>query len=138
MRNAHLAEPVKIATAIMVAGAMLSAADVADAADPDAGSASIGPPVILFSLDPPTPAPTPHGGAQRNAGAATAPAKRPAVPVQRIPLDAKPLIPPAQTAAKLGAPPDPRPPLPLDTDLLPLAAAPADGDAPPPAKPPSS
>jgi hypothetical protein len=54
------------------------------------------------------------------AATTAAPAKRPVVPVQRIPLDGKPMIPPAPLPPKLGPPPDPRPALSLETDLQPL------------------
>jgi hypothetical protein len=66
--------------------------------------------------------------------------------MQRIPLDGKPLIPPAAVPAKLDPPPDPRPALPLETDLQPpspvvqpqLASPPKPADAPvQPAKSPA-
>jgi hypothetical protein len=45
--------------------------------------------------------------------------------VRRIPLDGKPLIPPAPPAVKLEPPPAPRPALSLETDLQPLSPSPA-------------
>jgi hypothetical protein len=51
---------------------------------------------------------------------------------QPHPAVTRQLIPPAPAAAPLGPPPAPRPPLGIETDLLPLGSAPA---APPATKP---
>jgi hypothetical protein len=59
--------------------------------------------------------------------------------VQRTPLDAKALIPPAAMPAKLGSAPEPRPALSLETDLQSLGPVPSSASpTPPAAKPPSS
>jgi hypothetical protein len=93
------------------------------AADPS--PAPLGPPVVLFSHEPPIVVPP-----------------RPAEPMKRaartVPVQAKPLIPPAP--APLGPPPAPRPALPLETGLQPVAkpAASPDSTAPPTADKPTS
>jgi hypothetical protein len=80
--------------------------------------------------------------------AASPPAAMPAQPARRMPVTAKreppahgsqrPLIPPAVVAtplSPLSVPPFARPPLPIETDLIPLGASPL---AAAPAKPPPS
>jgi hypothetical protein len=120
MRGSRISNPTIMAATAVALVAMLAPVLAARAADIDQPPAP-GQPIILFSLD--TPAPTPQGFA-RSAGA-VAPTRRPSTPVQRIPLDGKPLIPPAPPAAKLGPPPAPRPALSLETDLQPLTTPPA-------------
>jgi hypothetical protein len=114
--------------ALFCIGASLLLAGPARAVDGNLVSPVLGQPVIL-SLPSPfaeaTPAPS------IRAAASTTPVKR-----------SKPLIPPASPApAKLGPPPDPRPALPLEIDLQPIAASPqspsAGAAAPQTAKPPS-
>jgi hypothetical protein len=114
--------------ALFCVGAALFVAAPARAADANLVSPVLGQPVTLFLPSPfaePTPAPSVRPTAS------TAPVKR-----------SKPLIPPAQPVpAKLGPPPDPRPALPLEIDLQPIAASPqsppAGATAPQAAKPPS-
>jgi hypothetical protein len=57
------------------------------------------------------------------------------VAVRTTPVQVKPLIPPATPAVKLGPPPDPHPPLSLETVLQPVAPGPqtAPSDSPTPA-----
>lgn len=119
MRGPRILIPGVTAAAASVAAAMLPAL-TARAADFDQ-SPALGQPVVLFSRDAPAATPT---GFVRGA-AATASTRRPAVPVQRKPLDAKPLIPPAPVVAKLAPPPPPRPALSLETDLQPLSPPPS-------------
>jgi len=92
-------------------GAALLLAGPARAADANLVAPTLGQPVILALPSPfaePIPAPS-----VRPAASAT--------PVKR----SKPLIPPTSPVpAKLGPPPDPRPPLPLEIDLQPVAASP--------------
>ena len=135
MRGSRILAPKVLSAALVVAGA-LSLAAAAPAADYDPAAPAPGKPVVLFSpgaTAPPTPAAS-------RASVAAAPARRPAVPVQRIPLDGKPLIPPATLPARLGPPPEPQPALSLETDLLPVAAPvprlPPAGTTPPAAKSP--
>jgi hypothetical protein len=136
MRGSRIPNPVIVAT--MVAAMLLPALSVR-AADYDPAAPTLGKPVVLFSPN----APAPSMPAVRNSAPA-APAKRPVTPVQRIPLDGQPLIPPATMPAKLGPPPDPQSALSLETDLQPVdPAAPASGSpapstnpAPPAAKSP--
>jgi hypothetical protein len=119
MRGSRIPNPVIVAT--MVAAMLLPALSLR-AADYDPAAPTLGPPIVLFS--PSAPVTTP---AARNPAPA-APAKRPVTPVQRIPLDGQPLIPPATMPAKLGPPPDPQSALSLETDLQPVdPAAPASG-----------
>lgn len=123
------------AAAVSFAVAALAAVPAANAADfgqpPAVAQSAVGQPVVLFPRDAPAAAP---GGFAHHAGAAM-PAKHPSVPmhpvvpVQRKPLDGRPLIPPAAVPAKLGPPPAPRPALSLETDLRPLTPAPATGAA---------
>lgn len=143
MRVARAAKTVtRLASATLggAAAALLLGASV-DAADPV--TMAVGPPTPLFSPSSPTPSPQPKPQPAHSAAVAS-PGRHPAVPVQRIPLDAKPLIPPAASPAKLGPPPEPQPALSLETDLEPLAptaTAPSQPGATPPApipKPPSS
>lgn len=115
-------------------GAALFAPPV-DAADL---AAPVGPPTPLFSPSSPVAAPVSAPHPVHNVPVAS-PGRHPAAPVQRVPLDAKPLIPPAALPARLGPPPEPRPALSLETDLEPLGAAPPSGaPAAAPTKPPSS
>ena len=125
MGGSRIPEPLTAATTA-IAVAMLALATPALAADPAAPQAS-GQPIVLFSTS--TPAPLARA---YHKTAAAAPVRRPAVPVQRIPLDGKPLIPPANLTAKPGPPPDPQPALSLETDLQPLTATPASAAMPPP------
>jgi hypothetical protein len=152
MRGSPISNPVRRLVPALLGGvgaAMLLAAP-ALAADPTP-PANIGPPTSLLPASPP-----PSGASFAKAPLATTPAHNPAAApspgkhtaasVQRIPLDAKPLIPPAAVPAKLGPPPDPRPALSLETDLEPLGSAgaapsqpgPSGAAAAPAAKPPSS
>jgi hypothetical protein len=126
-----------------LAAAIALPAGAALAADPNIPDPStVGTPIVLFS---PTPSAAP---ARPVRGAAAAPAKRSAPPAGRpaavatAPVTAAPLIPPAVLPARLGPPPAPRPELPMDTTLQPLAT-PADVTAPDsggaaPGKPPAS
>jgi hypothetical protein len=123
MRGSRIPNPV-IVGATVIAATLLPAVSVR-AADFDPTTPTLGQPVVLFS--PNTPATT----TAARSPAPAAPAKRPVVPVQRIPLDGKPLIPPAAVPAKLGPPPDPQPALSLETDLQP------DGPAVPTSGPPA-
>ncbi|HWB52528.1 MAG TPA: hypothetical protein VG651_25715 [Stellaceae bacterium] len=99
---------------------------------PAVGQPAVGQPIVLFPRDPSA---APPGESVRHTGAAAMPARHPitpmhpVVPVQRKPLDGRPLIPPAAVPAKLGPPPAPRPALSLETDLRPLTPAPATGAA---------
>jgi hypothetical protein len=115
MRGSRIPNPVIVGATLVAA--MLLPAVSPQAADYDPTAPTLGPPVVLFS--PNAPATTP---AIRSAAPA-APAKRPVAPVQRIPLDGQPLIPPATMPAKLGPPPDPQPALSLETDLQPVGPA---------------
>jgi hypothetical protein len=91
-----------------------------------ADPATAGPPMA------PGPAQNPNTAAPRNVAAAN-PVKRPDAPPAH-PAPAKSLIPPASLPAKLSPPPAPRPALPIDTDLQPLASpTPQPPSAPPPA-----
>jgi hypothetical protein len=120
MRGSHIPNPVIVAT--MVAAVLLPAVSLR-AADYDPSAPALGKPVVLFSPN----TATPTMPAARSLAPA-APVKRPVTPVQRIPLDGQPLIPPATTPAKLGPPPDPQSALSLETDLQPVGpAAPASG-----------
>ena len=135
MRGSRIPNPVIIGATIVAA--MLSPAVSPRAADYDPAAPTLGPPVVLFSPNANTPAPT-MPAVRSPVAAAAAPAKRPVTPVQRIPLDGQPLIPPATMPAKLGPPPDPQPALSLETDLQPVgpsASAPATN---PPAPPPTT
>jgi hypothetical protein len=149
MRGSPISNPVRrLVPALLgaVGGAMLvaSPAQAADATPP----ASVGPPTPLL------PTPPPNSGAlfatapfaTAHSAPAPPPGKHAAAVAQRIPLDAKPLIPPAVVPAKLDPPPASRPALSLETNLEPLGTA---GSAPsqpalpgaeatPAAKPPSS
>lgn len=129
------------------AGATLLAA-LPVQADP-ARPPNAGPPTALVTPSPPpTPQPpahtTPAAAAQSAHGTpAGQPAKHAAALPQRIPLDTKPIIPPAPATAKPSPPPDPRPALPLETGLQPIGGAqsppPGAADpAPPPNPKPSS
>ena len=128
MPGSHLSNPVMIKAAAVLAVAALIYVAPAHAAEL-AGPPAFGQPTVLF---PPSPPPR---------TLSSAPAKRPVAAVQKIPLDGKPLIPPA---AKLSPPPDPRPALSLETDLQPVAPtapaspAPSASGAPAPAAKPSS
>jgi hypothetical protein len=135
MRGSRISNPTIMAATAAVLVGLVAPVLAERAADLDQPSAP-GQPIVLFSLD--SPAPTPS--TLMRSPAATAPAKRPATAVQRIPLDGKPLIPPAPLATKLGPPPAPRPALSLETDLQPLAssrAAPAGAANPAAPKAPS-
>jgi hypothetical protein len=118
MRGSRISNPTISATTAVALVGLLVPVLAARAADIDQPPAP-GQPIILFSLD--TPGPTPQGFARSG----VAPTKRPSTSVQRIPLDGKPLIPPAPLAAKLGPPPASRPALSLETDLQPLTTPPA-------------
>jgi hypothetical protein len=120
MRGSHISNPTLMVTTAVALVAVLASAPAVRAADIDQ-PAALGQPIVLFSPETPSAAPS---GVAHNAVAA-APAKRPATPVRRIPLDGKPLIPPAAPAVKLEPPPAPRPALSLETDLQPLAPSPA-------------
>jgi len=146
MRGSPISNPIMRLVPALLGGAgaaVLLAAPVL-AADP-APQASIGPPTPLFS---PSPQATSPASAPRPmpSSALAAPAKHPAAPLQRLPPDAKPLIPPAAVSIKLGPPPDPRSALSLETDLEPLGPAeavpsqpgPPGATAAPTAKSPSS
>ncbi len=136
MEGSQLSNPVRhLALALLAGAAAALFAVPVPAADPAASGAAVGPPTPLFTPSPP-PAGSSRAQVQPMHAAVAAPGKHPATPVQRIPLDAKPLIPPAAAPAKLGPPPEPRPALSLETDLEPLA--PATSPLPPAAKPPSS
>jgi hypothetical protein len=138
VEGSRISDPIRYLLIALLGGAgALALAVPGRAAEMTAAPGAIGQPIVLFSPSMPSPVPL-----VRSAAATTAaPAKRPAVAVQRIPLDAKPLIPPAPLPAKLGPPPDPRPALPLETDLQPLTPpsqasnpqAPPAGPTPPPA-----
>jgi hypothetical protein len=118
MRGSRISNPTIMATTAVALVGMLAPVSAVRAAGIDQPPA-LGQPIVLFSPD--TPTATPPGFA--HGAGASAPAKRPTA--QRIPLDGKPLIPPAPLAAKLGPPPAPRPALSLETDLQPLATPPA-------------
>lgn len=136
MRGSRRSNPERLLASALIGGAaaaMLFAGPVL-AADP-----AVGPPTPLFTPSPAAPAQPVHSAA------VASPGRHPTAAVQRIPLDPRPLIPPAATPAKLAPPPEPRPALSLETDLEPLAPAagtassqPDAGGTPPPAKPPSS
>lgn len=153
MRGSPISNPIRrLVPALLgcVGAAMLFAAS-ATAADP-VPAASIGPPTPLLPASPPpkgtsvATAPITTKPAVHPPAATPSPAKHAAAPPQRIPLDTKPLIPPAAVPVKLGPPPDPRPALSLETDLEPLGPASASPSQPgssgeaasPAAKPPSS
>ena len=107
------------------------------AADPAPPGASVGPPTPLFTPSPP--ASSSAAATPAKHAAVGSPGKHPVTPVQKAPLDAKALIPPAAMPAKLGPAPEPRPALSLETDLQPLGSAPSPASPSPPAdKPPSS
>jgi hypothetical protein len=114
MRGSHPLNPV-----LYLALALLGAA--AFAVTPAAAADAVGPPTSLLPPSLPTTAAAPQP--QRSVASVASPGKRAALPVQRAPLDGRPLIPPAALPAKLGPPPEPRPALPLETDLQPLAPA---------------
>ncbi|HXC30078.1 MAG TPA: hypothetical protein VNV38_19140 [Stellaceae bacterium] len=152
MRGSSIPGPVRCLMLALLggAGAALLAALPASA-DP-AGLPSVGSPTPLVTPAPP-PAPQPPAHATPAATTqpahgtpAAQPAKRTAAAPQRIPLDTKPIIPPAPATAKLSPPPEPRPALPLETALQPVGGAeprsqpPGASDAVPPPnpKPPSS
>jgi hypothetical protein len=130
------------------AGAALLTALPASA-DP-VGPPNVGPPTPLVAPAPP-PAPQPPAHTTPAAAAQSAhsapvgqPAKHAAASPQRIPLDTKPIIPPATATAKPSPPPEPRPALPLETGLQPIGEprsqppGAADAAPPPNPKPPSS
>jgi hypothetical protein len=121
MRGSRISNPTITATTAVTLVGLLAPVLAVHAADIDQPPAP-GQPIVLFSPD--ARAPT-NPGLGRSANV-TAPAKRPGTPVQRIPLDGKPLIPPAPAplGAKLGPPPAPRPALSLETDLQPLTIPP--------------
>jgi hypothetical protein len=123
MRGSRISNPTITATTAVTLVGLLAPVLAVRAADIDQPPAP-GQPIVLFSPDTPTPA---NSGLARGA-TVTAPAKRLGTPVQRIPLDGKPLIPPAPApaplGAKLGPPPAPRPALSLETDLQPLTIPP--------------
>jgi len=159
MEGSRISNPAKLLSIVLFGclGAAMMAV-CARAAEPD--SAAVGAPTPLFTPAPTTPTgsagpTTPTSPAPPSAAAspparkttAASPGRHPATPVQRAPLDARPLIPPASLPARISPPPEPRPALPLETDLQPTtppgASAPqapgAAGDAAPAAaKPPSS
>jgi hypothetical protein len=136
MRGSPISTPVRrlVPTLLGGVGATMLLAVPVSAADP-APPASVGPPMSLLPASPPPRgasfatapfAPTPA----RNPAAAPSPGKHAAAPAQRIPLDAKPLIPPtaplippAAVTAKLSPPPDSRTALSLETDLEPIGPA---------------
>ena len=134
MRGSRVLAPKMLSAAAVAAGALFLAG-AANAADYNPAAPALGKPVVLFS---PSPVASSTPTAPR---APVAAARRPAAPVQRIPLDGKPLIPPATLPARLGPPPEPQPALSLETDLLPVAAPaprlPPAGTTPPAAKSPS-
>lgn len=138
MRGSHLSNPM-ICLALALLGATALGVVPAMAAD------AVGPPTSLLPSSPPATAPA-APQPQRSVASVASPGRHPAVPVQRAPLDGKLLIPPAPLPVRLGPPPEPRPALPLETDLQPLApATPATSQpsaagkaSPPAAKPPSS
>jgi hypothetical protein len=136
MRGSRISNPtITAATAVALAGWLLPVLAV-HAADIDQPAAP-GQPIILFSPDSPAPA---NSGLRLGTGVTT-PTKQRGTAVKRIPLDGKPLIPPAPPAAKLGPPPAARPALSLETDLQPLTtppAPPAGASNPAAAKAPSS
>jgi hypothetical protein len=123
MRGSRISNPTITATAAVTLVGLLVPVLAVRAADIDQPPA-LGQPVVLFSPDTPTPA---SSGLGHSVGS-TAPTKRPGTPVRGIPLDGKPLIPPAPApaplGAKLGPPPAPRPALSLETDLQPLTTPP--------------
>ena len=136
MRGSRISNPMA-AVAVALAG-LLAPALAVRAADIDQPPA-LGQPIVLFS--PETPAAALPGAVNGPGPGAPIPAKRRATPVRRIPLDGKPLIPPAPPAVKLDPPPTPRPALSLETDLQPLApsaAPPAGASNPAAPKAPSS
>ena len=136
MRGSRISNPIiTVTTAVALAGWLLPVFPV-HAADIDQPAVP-GQPVVLFSPD--SPAPT-NSGLPLGVGVTT-PTKQRSTPVKRVPIDGKPLIPPAPPAAKLGPPPAPRPALSLETDLQPLTtppAPPAGASNPAAAKAPSS
>jgi hypothetical protein len=151
MRGLPIPDPVRHRMLALLggAGAVLLAALPASA-DPAGPPPNVGPPTALVAPAPrPAPQPaahaTPAAAAQSAHGApAGQPAKHAAASPQQIPLDTKPIIPPAPTTAKLSPSPEPRPALPLETGLQPTGEARsrqpgASDSAPPPnPKPPSS
>jgi len=92
------------AIAVLVVAALLSVSSAR--ADSNLVAPPLGQPIVLFlpsPFDERTPAAPVHAVA--------------AAPVKK----SKQLIPPSPTPAKLGPPPDPRPAMPLEIDLQPLA-----------------
>ena len=83
MRGSHISNPTLMVTTAVALVAVLASAPAVRAADIDQ-PAALGQPIVLFSPETPSAAPS---GVAHNAVAA-APAKRPATPVRRIPLDA--------------------------------------------------
>ena len=120
MRGSRVPNPVRLAVLALFGGAAALFAAPVLAADPN--TAAVGPPTPLFTPSSPTPA-TAAPPRPMHSAAIASPGKHPATPVRRIPLDGKPLIPPAVLPAKLGPPPEPRPALSLETDLEPLPPA---------------
>jgi hypothetical protein len=118
MRGSRITNPTTLSTTAGFFAAALALGVSAHAAD-DGQPPALGQPIVLFSHGAVTA--TPPGFARSVA----IPTKHPAAPVQRAPPGGKPLIPPAPLPAKLDPPPEPRPALPLETDLQPLAPSPA-------------
>lgn len=111
MKGSRISNPVKHLALAPLDGA----AAMGLAADSAQSGASIGPPLPLSApsaaanLRPAAAAPTQV--------AVVSPGRHSAAPVRPIPLDAKPLIPPAAKPGKLSSVPEPRPALSLETDL---------------------
>jgi hypothetical protein len=114
MRGSRIPNPVIFLAGVVAAATLFGVS--AQAADVDSTAPASGQPIVLFSPNALATTLAAHSPASTPA----APARRPVAPVQRIPLDGKPLIPPATMPAKLGPPPDPQPALSLETDLQPV------------------
>jgi hypothetical protein len=138
MEGSRLSNPVKRLVLALLGGAGAVTLLVAPilAADPAPSGTSVGPPTPLFT--PSSPAGSSGAATPATHAAVASPGKHPATPVQRVPLDAKALIPPAAVPAKLGPAPEPRPALSLETDLEPLGPLPSPAAPTPPANKPRS
>jgi len=127
MEGSRLPKPIERLTpraiAMLGIGMICAFGVAARAADGSSAPMSVGAPTVLFSPSSSLGSPAAPPEPVRSAAATTAPVKRPAAAgVHTVPVEAKPLIPPAP--AKLSPPPEPRPALSLETDLQPLTPAP--------------
>jgi hypothetical protein len=113
-----MSRPIRVLALAALAGVAQACVAPAQAEDTSAAPATVSEPIPSAQAALPPPAPKSAPGA--------AVAKRPAAaPAHPAPVQTTAVIPPAPTSGRLSPPPEARGPLPLETNLQPLAPLPA-------------